>query len=299
MVAKKISFINMKGGVGKTTLSVHVARKLAEDHKQKVLLIDLDPQANASLMTIPEMQLEEHYKNKKTIYRLFFNWMRGFGPYPIAEQERTILGDYTYRSFPDENRGHCIDNTKGYLDIIPSSIHLSSLLRGASTGSYELNKFLDSHSVDKQYDYVFIDCAPTYSILTTLALNVSDHILIPMQLSSLALHGVNLMLNVLDDHHHDFGKQVSVLGIIYTMRENGDTHSIGMLNQISNKWTEWSKQNNGDISRDTFYENIRKSKHYGRPISDKDYILKRGLADTNINEFINWLLQRLGSEKND
>ena len=73
MVAKKVSIINMKGGVGKTTLSINLALYLSEIKKMRVLLIDLDPQANATIVAIGEEKLKDLLKNKKSIADLFIN----------------------------------------------------------------------------------------------------------------------------------------------------------------------------------------------------------------------------------
>jgi len=252
----------MKGGVGKTTLSVHLARFLAQDHEKKVLLIDFDPQANASVMAIPTNSLEKHKKDKdkRTVYGLFFNWMKQFGPFQ-KNQPKFELKDYLYRSFPNKtDYPYHPDGCKGCLDIMPSDLSLSSLLRGASVGPYELAEFFEKQDLDKSYDYILIDCAPTYSILTTLALNATDSILIPMKAEPLGVHGTKLMKDVLDEHEYDFGKKIKVLGIVYTMWPSspGKTEE-NALKEITETWDKLKKW----VTHDTiFKEKIQQAAQY-------------------------------------
>jgi chromosome partitioning protein len=305
MSAKKISIINMKGGVGKTTLSIHLARFLAQDHKKKVLLIDLDPQANASVMAIPKNRLETHQNSKKTVYALFFNWMQQFGPFhkPLSFPN---LKEYLYRSFPNKQDYPAHPVTwEGHLDILPSHLSLSSLLRGASVGPYELAHFFDKQHLDKKYDYILIDCAPTYSILTTLALNATDSILIPMKAEPLGVYGTKLMKNVLDEHNYDFGRKIKVLGVVYTMwpsqNENARDSEIKAKRQMTIEWESLKAW----VSRDAIFEKqIKQAAQYiiasGSAADDdgSDYYLdirKPGVSPKRIkefHEFVNWFIKR-------
>jgi chromosome partitioning protein len=264
MTAKKISIINMKGGVGKTTLSIHLAYHLSkyggkyiqkstpEDKgseeitiqnpelgdfvtvdTKRVLLIDLDPQANASIVAIPPKNLDEHYKSKKTILSLFFNWMREYGPFQKTAEANSRLEDYIYKHQESEN-----------FHIIPSKIELSSLLRGVSIGPYELDRFLKGESpyqdkIEEQYDFIIIDCAPTYSILTTLALNATDQVLIPMTADPFSIHGTKLMQHVLDEHEHDFGRKPNIMGVVFTMWDSSKKpeHQEKARADIRREWT--------------------------------------------------------------
>ncbi|MCP4691535.1 MAG: AAA family ATPase, partial [Desulfobacterales bacterium] len=152
---KKASIINMKGGVGKTTLAIHLSYFLARHRGKKVLLIDLDPQANASIVGIPESELDAHYKNKKTIFDLFFYWMQQYGPFPKPVSKPVTLQECYYESYKSRSNN-------SYLHLIPSNIALSSILRGVSIGPYELDRFLNEYA-ENQYDFIIIDCSPTYS----------------------------------------------------------------------------------------------------------------------------------------
>ena len=121
MVAKKVSIINMKGGVGKTTLSINLALYLSEIKKMRVLLIDLDPQANATIVAIGEEKLKDLLKNKKSIADLFINCYKKYGPYPKKELNNIDINDFLYRTYESYDKN-------AFLDIIPSEINLSSIL---------------------------------------------------------------------------------------------------------------------------------------------------------------------------
>ncbi len=265
---KKISVINMKGGVGKTTLSIHLAYYLSKygdgniqnPNPKRVLLIDLDPQANASIVAIPQDDLDQHYKDKKTVLGLFFNWMREYGPF-----QKTTVGETQYRDYIYEHQA------SSHLHIIPSKIELSSLLKGVSIGPYELDKFLKGESpyrekIEKKYDFIIIDCAPTYSTLTTLALNASNQVLIPMTADPFGIHGTKLMQHVLKEHEHDFGHKPNIVGVIFTMWGN-QSHEQDAKLEIQKQWPHQGIIFENTISNRAGYKILN-----GKGLENKDSI---------------------------
>jgi chromosome partitioning protein len=286
--AKKVSVINMKGGVGKTTLSIHLAYYLAKHKNQRVLLIDLDPQANASVMGIKKADLDKHYKDhdKKTTFDLFVNWLKPYGPFPKPEPAELKLDEYTYRAVTA--------NGEGFLDIIPSHIYLSSILRGVSIEPYELDNFLKKETAAEQkYQYILIDCAPTYSVLTTLALNATKQVLIPMTADPFGIHGTELMQYVLDEHQHDYGVRVKVIGVVFTLLEK-QAHALDYYDIIRKKWKP----------EQSFKANISKNNNYkilsGKNLEtggDIDLMSSRlhEKAKQEFRDFVEEFLQKMGA----
>lgn len=277
MTAKRVSVINMKGGVGKTTLSIHLAYYLAKHKNNKVLLIDLDPQANASIVGIPESDLKKYYKNpnKKTSFDLFFNWMQQYGPFPKMSPVSIPLGDCYYQSY-------CSSNNNDWLHIVPSHITLSSILRGVSIGPYELDNFLNAQA-QKRYDFIIIDCAPTYSVLTTLALNATKQVLIPMTAEPFGVHGTELMKYVLEEHKHDYGSEIKIVGVVFTMWKN-NMPVYAQKAETSIK-SEWGTSNifARKISHDNNYKIIN-GKNFDGGSGNID-IMKSGLHQNKKDEF--------------
>lgn len=248
---KLTAIINMKGGVGKTTLSFNLSMELAFRGK-RVLLIDLDPQANATLVCMSDAEQKKHKNDsKKSITSIFIDAFEPRVPLNSGKKHKPEISKYTFDVSvrPNNTAGGC-------LHFIPSDIYLSSVLRGVSIGPYTLDRLI-TEDVKGKYDYILIDCAPTYSILTTIALNTCRTVLIPMISDAFGKHGTDLMKQILDEHKHDFGVDVRVAGVVFTMVTKGQ-NQLGTRREIVGKWgsdvvfkasishNDWYKVSNGE-----------------------------------------------------
>jgi chromosome partitioning protein len=179
-----ISLLNHKGGVGKTTSAINIGAGLVELGK-KVLLIDLDPQANLTIsLGVP--------RQKSTIYEA----LRG-------ESE---LVPYTH---------------KPNLDVITSSLDLSGAemeLINEAGREYILRELLSQVSED--YDYMLIDCPPSLGLLTLNALTSSQWVLIPLQTEFLAVQGLAKIKQVIDKVKFRLNKNLDIGGVIPTMYDS-------------------------------------------------------------------------------
>lgn len=203
-----IAFANMKGGVGKTTLCVNLAFTLFRRGK-KVLIIDNDPQFNAtSSLLSPQNYINKCLKEKKqnTIYNIYEKPPRIHGQKP----KKLNPSNFFYSTW-------FLNGSPGVqLDIIPSQIELYETLKNPSQKEYLLDRFLSKHA--KDYDYIFIDCPPTPSVLTTSAFAASDFVIIPVTPSYFSTFGLPQFLGTLYDFKEDLHDEhdIKPLGIVYT-----------------------------------------------------------------------------------
>ena len=174
-----ISIANHKGGVGKTTTTVNLAAGLARAG-QNVLVIDLDPQANATT---------------------------AFG---LRKQDQSI---YQVLAFQD-NINKAIQHLE-FVDLVPSSIHLAGFEKNNEVGKeFILQESLGE--VRDLYDYILIDCPPSLGALTVSALTASDYVLIALQPEFLALQGMTDFIKVLRTVKTRMNDTLELLGIIIT-----------------------------------------------------------------------------------
>ncbi len=226
MAAKVVAVMNMKGGVGKTTLTFNLASYLAEFKAMKVLLVDLDPQANATLVSTDPTKYQEHLKNRLTISHAFMHCYRAYGPVQQKPAQPPQFDSYKYEAYSNVAGGR--------FDLIPSDLRLSSMLKSMNFGPFDLDTLLTAE-VRGAYDFVLIDCAPTYSSLTTIAFNSAKAVLIPMLADSFGLFGTTLMLSALDEHNDDFGFKPRVIGVVFTLWRDTATQ-LHNSNEIIKNW---------------------------------------------------------------
>jgi chromosome partitioning protein len=179
-MAKRIAVINMKGGVGKSTLCVNLAWHYSAMRKwsKRVLVVDLDPQFNASqyLVGVTRYEADIYKAERPTVWDIFEQASRA----PGLRSSGRKLQDAV---FPVVRF-----TTGSYLSLIPSQLELSYTLKNPSQKEHLLAGFIDD--VEKDYDLVIIDCAPTESILTTAAYLCADAILIPVKPEYLSTIGL-------------------------------------------------------------------------------------------------------------
>lgn len=226
---KLAAIINMKGGVGKTTLSYNLSFELA-GRGNRVLLVDLDPQANATLVCMSDAEIKQHQASgKRSITNLFVDAYEPRVPLALPPAAGPELKDYLF-NVPLGSAAAA----GSALHFIPSDIYLSSVLRGINLGPYTLGALI-TEEVRKGYDYILVDCAPTYSALTTIALNTCRSVLIPMISDTFGKHGTDLMQQILEEHKHDFGVEVKVIGVVFTMVKDG-ANQRATEREIVGKW---------------------------------------------------------------
>lgn len=203
MPASVVSFINMKGGVGKTTLCVGVAEYLANFLGKSVLIIDIDPQFNATQSIINRYNKVDEYidnwqPNKKTIRRIFET------PTSIMEQAKTVTVDDVVTKFDTR------------LDIILGDINIIFDTSQEAVRIHKIKRFIEDNNLKDQYDYIFLDSPPTISLFTDAALVASDYYLVPVKIDHYSLLGATSLVSVVGNLKHNHNPQIKHLGFIYT-----------------------------------------------------------------------------------
>ncbi|HIC32185.1 MAG: ParA family protein [Flavobacteriaceae bacterium] len=233
-MGKIIAIANQKGGVGKTTTSVNLAASLGVLEK-KVLLIDADPQANAT---------------------------SGLG----IDVESVEIGTYQLLEHTNSAKEAAIPTETPNLDIIPAHIDLVAIeieLVDKDQREYMLKKALKE--IKDQYDYILIDCAPSLGLLTLNALTAADAVIIPIQCEYFALEGLGKLLNTIKSVQKIHNKNLDIEGLLLTMYDS----RLRLSNQVVD---EVQKHFNDMVFSTIIQRNVKLSEapSYGENIINYD-----------------------------
>ena len=200
-MGRVISVSNQKGGVGKTTTTVNVAAFVA-DRGRRVLIIDIDPQANAGYGV--GVKADE---TEKTIYEVLI------GTVPIREAIMTT-------GIPN-------------LHLIPSNIHLAGAqmdLMDVEGKEFILRRAMQD--IRDEYDYVFIDCPPSLGILTLNSLVAADSVMIPLQCEYYALEGLSQLLRIIAMVQENLNRSLAIEGVVLTMYDSRTNLSQQVVSDV-------------------------------------------------------------------
>ena len=222
-----IAFMNMKGGVGKTTICVNLAAQLA-DFGKKVLVIDMDPQMNASQYMLAPMQIEKAMNNKKTLYRLYKDEV------DIDLYSAGIIGDEV-----EETDGELIiEGVRQNLDLICGDLNMTKVKEDGSN-SDTLATYIEADGLKEKYDFIFIDCPPTQSVYTISAFKASDFYIVIIKPDYLSTIGLSLFMRMVTNYNKNRKKpeQIKNLGIVANLtQKSSDNYHENKIQDIEEKF---------------------------------------------------------------
>lgn len=257
-MGKAIAIFNQKGGVGKTTTNINLAACLAL-MKQKVLILDIDPQGNTtSGMGISKKGLS------KTSYEVLVD--------DNLKPEEAILPTG-------------IKN----LDIIPASVQLAGAeieLIQLEGREKKLKRALDK--IKSKYDYIFIDCPPSLGLLTINSLTAVDSVLIPIQCEFYALEGVSQLMSTIDLVKKNLNPSLEIQGVILSMFDGRTNLSIQVVEEVKKYFKE-------KVYTTVIPRNVRlaEAPSFGIPITEYD---PKSKGATAYHEFAEEFLELEGKK---
>jgi chromosome partitioning protein len=223
-MTKIVSIINLKGGVAKTTTTIQLAECLSSEFAKNVLVIDLDPQTNATIALIGEARWQKLNDQKQTIFHLFDDKLHQTSYFNISNALQKGVSNL---------RIPCLSLLASSLNFINIQDSITKIPEQTGYSIPTPMEVLKTavHSILPNYDYILIDCPPNLGYITRNGIEISDYFLIPTIPDILSTYGIPQIVKTIHGFANTRHLKIRCLGLIITKySSNSEVHKRGMKN---------------------------------------------------------------------